>query len=941
MSSDVRFGLLGPLVVRCGAVTVPALPGKQRVLLAALLLAANRQVSMDELTEALWGAEPPASARATLRNYVKELRKALSVVGDARISTAHDSYQIRVEPGELDISQFESCADAGRTFAAQGAWEQAAQMLREALSLWRGEPLADVPSEWLAAREVPGLAETRLGVQEALINAELSLGRHDEVIPELRRLTALHPLRERFHASLMLALYRAGHQAEAQAVFRDVRAMLIDELGIEPCAEMQELHRQILAGDPVLTKSDRPVQPAGSLVPRQLPTAVSNFTGRGVELAALTSVLGRSPESVRTGRIAAIAGSPGVGKTATALHWAYMTSSAFPDGQLYVNLRGYDPGEPLAAADALAGFLRALGLDGDAIPADPEERAACYRSLVADRKMLVLLDNARSAEQCRPLLPGSPDCAVIVTSRDALAGLVAGDGARRLDLEALVLDEACELLRALIGQRAFDDPDATLTLARQCSCLPLALRVAAELAASRPAVSLADLTGELADHHRRLDLLSNSGDRRTAVRAVFTWSYQALSTDSARLFRLLGLHPGADLDPCAAAALASVPVPEGNRLLGVLARGYLVHRTGPDRYGMHNLLKEYAAEQAGIIDSELDANAALTRLSDHYLSAAAAAMDALIPSERDRRPRVPASGADVPDFTSPESARAWLDDERANMLAVAAYQAANGGPERTVLFASILFRYLDAGGFYPEAIAIHTKAMNAAREMNDCAAEAAAIYALAGVDLRLGQFATSTALFERALTLFTEIRDRVAQARVLGSLGGLSLRTGQHQRATKYLHQALVQFRQSGCRAEEAHALADLSIIDQESGRLHRARARLERALRLFGEAGDDVGIRYALSHLGQLYMKEHDHESATSHFRQALALHRHNADVAGEAYSLCDLGEVCLLQHRFAEADRLLRQSLSMFRNLGDRHGEATVLRTLATARTTGAVPS
>ena len=934
MSGNVLFCLLGPLVVRCGATSIPALPGKQRVLLADLLLSSNRVVSIDELTEALWGPSPPASARGTLRNYVKELRKALSALGDDRISTEHDGYRIRVESGELDISYFESCSGAGKTLAAQGAWEQAASRLREALSLWQGEPLADVPSEWLVAREVPRLAETRLGVLETLIDVELQLGRHDEVIAELRRLTALHPLRERFHARLMLALYRAGHQAEAQAVFSDVRALLVDELGIEPGAELQELHRRILVADPVLALSAQLVQPVASVVPRQLPAAVPNFTGRGFELAALTRMLDRSDGSARTARISAIAGSPGVGKTAIAVHWACMSSSSFPDGQLYVNLRGYDPGEPLAPNEALAGFMRALGLDCGDIPADPGERAACYRSLVAGRKMLVLLDNARSAEQVRPLLPRSPDCAVIVTSRDALAGLVAVEGAQRLDLQALGLDSAGKLLRALIGRRAYDDPKATALLARQCACLPLALRVAAELAASRPTASLADLAGELADHHRRLDLLSSSGDRRTAVRAVFAWSYQQLGKDAATLFRLLGLHPGADIDSYAAAAAASAPVPEVHRVLDILARAYLVDRVGRDRYAMHDLLKEYAAEQASICDAEHDKNAALTRLSGYYLCGAVNAMDAVFPSERHRRPPVPASRVDVPSFVLPESARAWLERERANLVAVAAYTAANGWPERAVLLGSVLFRYLDTGGFYTDAVAIHTSAMNAARYMNDCAAEAASAYALAAVDMRLGQFDAASARFESALALFTKAGDRTAQARALGSLGSINIRVGQYQQAMRHLRLALVYFRQTGHHAEEAHVLADLGLIDIELGRLQQARTRLDEALRLFDEAGDHVGKCYVLNHLGVVCLKERDHEGAMSHFRQALALHRKNAEVAGEAYSLNNLAEVRLLQRRFAEADRLVRESLTIFRRLGDRHGEAMALSSLADIR-------
>ncbi|MGA8461579.1 MAG: BTAD domain-containing putative transcriptional regulator, partial [Streptosporangiaceae bacterium] len=361
--------------------------------------------------------------------------------------------------------------------------------MRAGLSLWRGEPLADIPSEWLAARDVPRLTELRLQATEAWIEADLQLGRHERVIAELRRLTTVHPFRERLHAQLMLALYRDGRQAEALAAFQRVRRALLRELGVEPGPDLGLLQQQILTADPALTPSAQLGQrratlsaslPADVPVPRQLPALVPNFVGRAGELHALTSCAGETGE--RTAAVWAVTGTAGVGKTATVVAWAHQVADRFPDGQIYVDLRGYDPAEPLPVTEALAGFIRALGWAGRDLPASAAERAALYRSLLSGRRALVLLDNARSAEQVRPMLPGTPGCAAVVTSRDALSGLVARDGAQRLELDVLPAADAAALLSSLIGARAQANPGAVRQLSAQCAWLPLALRVAAELA---------------------------------------------------------------------------------------------------------------------------------------------------------------------------------------------------------------------------------------------------------------------------------------------------------------------------------------------------------------------------------------------------------------------------------------------------------------------------
>jgi len=415
----------------------------------------------------------------------------------------------------------------------------------------------------------------------------------------------------------MLALYRCGRQGEALAAYRHARQILVRELGAEPGIELRELHQRILAADAGLLDPPHQARLAISPPPRQLPAAPGLFTGRGHELDALTARLLPSGDQPKTVVVLLVGGPAGVGKTALALRWAHEVAHWFPDGQLFVNLRGYDCGEPVDPAQALAGLLRSLEVPAGEIPAELEARAARYRSLLAGRRMLVLLDNASSADQVRPLLPGTAGSIALVTSRSALTGLVVRDGAHRLDLEVLTPDESDELLCALIGPRAEADPAGGRALAERCSRLPLALRLAAELASLRPGAELSDLAGELADRSQRLQFLEAGGDDpRTAIRTVFSWSYQRLSADQAYAFRLLGLYPGTDFDPSVVAALTGFPPERVRSLVEALDRAYLIQRSATRGYRMLGLLKAYAAEQAHELDDDATRRAALTRLRE-------------------------------------------------------------------------------------------------------------------------------------------------------------------------------------------------------------------------------------------------------------------------------------------------------------------------------------
>jgi DNA-binding SARP family transcriptional activator len=584
MPGAVEFCMLGPLTVRCGEKSLTVPRGKQRVLLAALLLEANRIVPISALSDAMWGSAPPPSAEMTIRNYVKRLRQVLQPAGPGRITTHPRGYSIRVEQAELDLARFNDLLTRALEAERAGAWHDAYTHAAAALLLWRGTPFTDVASELLELRELPRLAELRLQAQETRIEAELHLGVHAELIPGLRQLTSEHPLRERVHGQLMLALYRSGRSAEALAVYQETRH------GTEPGNGLRELHRQLLVGDPAL---DAP-SVAAPVVPRDLPGVAPNFTGRDAEQRAMTKLLAGPG---RTGLVYAVTGGPGVGKTALALHWAHQLTDRFPDGQLYVKLRDYAGDRPMPAADALGRLLGDLGVAEQDIPDGIAERVATYRGLLAPRKMLVLLDNAGSADQVRPLLPLAGGCVTVVISRDPLHGLVARDGARRLELGPLPLPDAIRLLRTMIGSRVDGNPVAARMLAEQCARLPLALRLAAGVAAERPDTGMVDLTIELVEQRRQLGLPGTGPASATSLRAVFDWCCRELDADCVRGLRLAGRHPGAALDR---SSLASLTTDEGqaDRILRRLARAQLIQAALPGRYDMHGLLRDYARQLA-------------------------------------------------------------------------------------------------------------------------------------------------------------------------------------------------------------------------------------------------------------------------------------------------------------------------------------------------------
>jgi len=632
VNNDIVLRLLGPVEVRSAdAWRQPDRP-QLRLVLALMALRSGQVVPVGELIGAVWAETPPRSARASMQVLVTRLRRLLAGTPGSKLERRGEGYRLHLEPDRLDVHRFRSLAKAGRDAAD---CRTAVAAFDEALALWRGPALADVPGTAKIEAIRSGLAEEHLSALQDRISAMLGCGLEWEAAAELPGLLARNPLAERLAGMLMVALYRCGQQADALKVFREVRARLVAELGIEPGPELQHMHQRILTGDPDLTAPPlarvQALPPAASaaapapaprvqrVVPRQLPTAPSHFAGRTAELQALTKLVNGGRDAGGTVMISAISGTAGVGKSTLAVYWGHQVAGEFPDGQLYVNLRGFGPsGPPVTSAEAIKGFLAAYQVPSAAIPAGLDTLAGLYRSMLAGTRTLIVLDNARDVDQVRPLLPASPGCLVLVTSRNQLAGLVANEGARLVTLDVLPESEAHELLVSRLGpSRVRAEHDAVTEVARLCAGLPLALGIAATHAAARPGFALTALAAGLRDGQGRLDAL-DTGDATGSLREVFSWSHQQLSHSAGRLFRLMSVHPGPDMSVQAAASIAGIAVPDAQRALGELSSASLVAERSPGRYSYHDLLRTYAAEQATDCDGDVEVRAAMNRMLDHY-----------------------------------------------------------------------------------------------------------------------------------------------------------------------------------------------------------------------------------------------------------------------------------------------------------------------------------
>jgi tetratricopeptide (TPR) repeat protein/transcriptional regulator with XRE-family HTH domain len=673
-------------------------------------------------------------------------------------------------------------------------------------------------------------------------------------------------------------------------------------------------------------------------VPRQLPGGVAHFVGRAAELKALTDLLRYATAAPGTVVISAIAGTAGIGKTALALHWAHLVAGKFPDGQLYVDLRGYDPsGRPLTPAAAIRGFLDALSVPPDRVPASAAAQAGLYRSLVEGRRMLIVLDNARDAEQVRPLLPASPGCLVLVTSRNLLTDLVTQQGAYPLTLDVLAEAEAHDLLSQRLGaERLAAERDAARQLIDLCARLPLALSIIAARAATHPHFPLASLAGELHDARTRLDAL-DWGERTSSIRAVFSWSCEQLSAPAARVFQLLGLHPGPDITVWATASLAGFRLHQAREALAELHHVNLLTEPVPGRFAFHDLLRAYTAELAASLDRKQEQDAALSRLVNYYLRAAVAAMDMLFPVEQDRRPSIAPSAAAEPALDDRGAARAFLDAERANLVAVAVHAADRHLSRQAIQIAATLSRYLQASGHYAEAVTLHSRTSNAARDTGDHSAEAAELTSLGNAEFLQGHYDEAAGYLKQALALSRRAGDRAAEARALNSIGMGDYNLCHYERAARHFRQTAALCREVGERHGLAITLSNIGLVELRLGRCQLAARHLRQALEVSDQgdhvtsAGPDIlGRAVALSALGQVELRAGRPRQASDYLRQALACLRQTRYPLGEVDALDYLGRAELALGRHQQAAGLLHQALAIVRETGLGSAEGPAVNSL-----------
>jgi DNA-binding SARP family transcriptional activator/tetratricopeptide (TPR) repeat protein len=939
----VRFRVLGAVEIERddGLVVVPG-RRRERCLLAVLLLEPGRIVAGDRLCELLWEGNPPEQARRILQSHAARLRadlaRAADGAGDAKLVSAGNGYQLRVDPEAVDAHRFRAILGRAATTTEPARREE---LLRDALTLWRGPALHNAADGWLRERICAELEELRLRAIEDSIDAGLALGRHRELIADLSRLTAAHPFRERLVELQMTALYRAARTAEALDLYARTRARLADELGLEPGPTLAALHAAILRGvvpaapAPPVEAPVPPVAtspPAAAIRPAQLPSSVVAFTGRTAYLRQLDRLLPDGSGQPTGGVvISAITGAGGVGKTALAVHWAHRVRDRFPDGQLYVNLHGYSPNPPVRAIDALTQFLLALGVAAPRIPAELGPAASMYRSLLADRRVLVVLDNARGPDQIRALLPGTPGCLVLVTSRDRLSGLVARDGAERISLDVLTTPEAHDLLTLVLGPgRVATEPEAAAALAATCANLPLALRIAAANLLDRPGRRIADQVADLRSGDR-LSTLEVDGDPEAAVRAVFDVSYAALPPDTRRLFRLFGLLPGPDATVEAAAALFGTSPLRVAPLLDRLTGGHLLTEQTPGRFTFHDLLRTYAAERSRAEDGDTDRATATGRLYDHYLATVDAAVTLLNPGAvRLARER---AVSPVTPFADRAAAVAGLDADWDNLIAAVCAAAENGPPRVAWLLANALH-----GGFWLRApkgswYSVAEAGLAAAIADGNVAAQGAAEFSLGDADLRAGQYGDAGTHFERALALSREAAWAEAEAAVLNNLGVVYGQTGRLAPAADHFEQAASIRHRIGNRAAEASSRANVGVACYELGQLERAVEHQVRAVALYRTADDHQGVGIALSNLAETCHGLGRLVVAGDHLTTALPLIREVGDRRTEAHALSLLAAVQQDRGEYAGARELAETALRIARDSGNDWIEPGILNILGTA--------
>ncbi|MEV6547540.1 BTAD domain-containing putative transcriptional regulator [Streptomyces sp. NPDC051597] len=920
-TADLRFGVLGPVRAWRGPEALPSGSPQQRALLAALLLRDGRTATAAELIDAIWGDEPPSQALAAVRTYASRLRKAL---GPGVLVSESGGYAIRLDSGVLDLAEAQELAAEAEKARAGGDQTRARDLLKAALALWTGEPLAGIPGPH-ADTERTRLVEWRLQLTEARLDMELDAGCHAEAVSELTALTAAYPLRERLRELLMLALYRSGRQAEALAVYADTRRLLADELGVDPRPELARLQQRILQADEDLARpAEAPAAPA-PVRAAQLPASVPDFTGRVAFVQELSARLAAAESTVMA--VSALAGIGGVGKTTLAVHVAHAARPHFPDGQLYVDLQGTGPRacEPEAV---LGAFLRALGTPDASIPDSLEERAALFRSTLDGRRVLVLLDNARDAAQIRPLLPGTAGCAALVTSRIRMLDLA---GAYLVDLDVMSPEEALQLFTRIVGEeRVSAERQSALDVVAACGFLPLAIRIAASRLASRRTWTVSVLAAKLADERRRLDELQ-AGD--LAVKATFELGYGQLEPAQARAFRLLGLPDGSDISLAAAAAVLDLPLQETEDLLESLVDTSLVESAAPGRYRYHDLVRLYARACAERDEDPPSERAeAMSRLLDFYLATAARVYAIERPGDRLVEHLAPTRYPGLA-FADGHAAVDWLYAE-ANCLLACLHQCA-ADPAMLRRAVDLLWAAKDLAESGANSRQYETTAVavrDAGHRRGDALAEGRARLALSTVLLVSGRFEQADEEARVSALLAREAGDPMPAGAAPTDRGIIAFYQNRHADGERFLQEAIENYRADGNRPGEASALCNLSRIHVNMGRTASAVELAQRGLDIFSEMGLALRCANGRFALGIALTRAGRLDEALSQLGQALEVFQENRHRLWEGTTHFRIAEAHFAARRPARAAQHAEQALAL-RCIGGEWMRGNVLTTLGRA--------
>jgi len=946
----VEFRILGPLEINVGGQLLDPGSPRQQLVLGALLVNANRVVSVARLVDVIYGSDPPTTARSQVQICVSGLRRLFAAHGHSHIIlTQSQGYTIRTPDERLDARRFENLLVQARRLRESGQLDEAVDRFRAGLSLWRGEALAGLEAHGLRAA-VNRLTEYRITGHEDCLQLELELGRHSEIVGELRELVERYPLRQRLRGQLMLALYRSGRQAESLEVYRNGREIMVEELGIEPDESLQRLHHAVLTSDDSLGPPPLPQEPLAAVsqppslsVPRLLPTDIADFTGRTKQVDTVLRQLADATDaqSVRAVPVIVITGRPGIGKSTIAVHLAHQLTDRFPDGQLFADLHGGGP-QLVSPTQVLERFLRALGVPGAAVPDDLEARAETYRALLADRRALIVLDDAGTESQVLPLLPGTPGCAVLITSRSRLAGL---PGAVHIGMGVFEPQQSTELLARIVGQaRMQAESRAVATLAELCDHLPLALRIAGARLAARPSRTVEQMVSRLKDETRRLDELRH-GD--LAIRASISLTYEGVTDAARRLFRRLAILEVRQVSVWIAAALLDVSPDDAQDLLDDLADAHLIETTNAgagvhSRYRLHDLIRVFARERLAAEEPPAERTAALGRVLGALL---------FLTGEAHRREyggdssqvhsdahRWPLPGRFVDQVM--DEPLAWYERERLTLIAGIRQAARAGFIQHCWDLAVSAVTLFESRIYFDDWRETHEIALTAARQAGDLRGEATMLYSIGSLNIAEQRFGDARRNLDAALRLFSQAHDELGKALAVCNIAFLDRVNGRHETATGRYEEALASFTRIGDDVAAAYVLHSLARIKLECAEPVEAERLLQRALQRSRAGGSRRVEAQVLYRLGESYLASDSPDQASETLEQALTRVRDIGDPRGEAHVLHALGMARLRRGEHSKAGAALQRALDLAVSAGARLLEGRVLFALGElAMTSGEV--